>query len=118
MFVARHGCAIARQVYREHGLYGDDGRWCGVKLLHNATGTFHAAWVGPFWREGQEYTVRAELKQRGVDAHSRIFEARNFLEETEDWDYVFETDADDGEASETEEKEGEKADNEETGDGN
>jgi hypothetical protein len=92
MFVAHHGCHIAGQLFQEHD------SWCGVQLLHDPSGTFHAAWVGPFYTDGtepSERTVRHLVRQRGLIQHVRMFDAPNFPEvsassDSMDWDYIFE----------------------------
>ena len=88
-FVVEHGVGVARKLYAERPDW-----FCGVKVLRNSTGYFHAAWIGPFYEDnspgGHECIVRSELGARGLDAHARIFRAANFPEDREAWDYVVE----------------------------
>jgi hypothetical protein len=90
MFVAHHGCSIASKMYWRHR------HWCGVKLLHDTNGTYHAAWVGPFYpdiHQGYRPTVssvRDLLERRDLRGHARLLEADNFPQSDEHWDYVFE----------------------------
>ena len=92
------------KLYLDHGYNSDEGRWTGVQLLHNSEGSFHAAWVGPFFednrRYGQEWTVRTLLNQRGLNEHARIFCA-DFPEAEEAWDWTFETDPEEDAGGET-----------------
>ena len=89
-FVAQNGVAIAREFHKK------DPEWyCGVKLLHNSTGDFHAAWIGNFMEDnsadGHEAIIRSEVWGRGLNKHARMFRAANFPGDKEAWDYVAET---------------------------